>query len=109
MSCTKKKLAEFLQKNFPKGIPSGKKEAVKLVTEGGQKSAEVSRNLDIHPNVLRRWVHQFKVNGQVAFPGKGNLLHKDEEVRRLKRELASVKEERDILKKALAIFSRHSK
>ena len=86
-----------------------KKEAVKLVIEGGQKTAEVSRNLGIHSNNLSRWVQEFKQNGNAAFPGKGNQLPEDEEIRRLKKELASVKEERDILKKALAIFSKHSK
>ena len=86
-----------------------KQESARLVTEGGQKAAEVARNLELHPNVLRRWVKEFKQTGEGAFPGKGNLLSEAEEVRQLKRELASVKEERDILKKALAIFSRHSR
>ena len=86
-----------------------KEEAVKLVVEGGQKTAEVSRNLGIHPNNLSRWVQEFKQNGNAAFPGKGNQLPEDEEIRRLKKALTSVKAERDILKKALAIFSRHSK
>ena len=86
-----------------------KKEAVKLVLEGDQKIAEVSRNLGIHPNNLSRWIQEFKQNGTAAFPGKGKLLPEAETIRRLEKELASVKAERDILKKALAIFSRHSK
>ena len=86
-----------------------KKEAVKLVLEGDQKIAEVSRNLGIHPNNLSRWIQEFKQNGTAAFPGKGKLLPEAEEMRRLEKELASVKAERDILKKALAIFSKHSK
>ena len=86
-----------------------KKEAVKLVTEGGQRATSVARNLDIHPNVLGRWVRQFKENGVNAFPGKGKFPQQEDEMRRLKRELASVKEERDILKKVVAIFSRPGK
>ena len=86
-----------------------KKEAVKLVTEGGQQATSAARNLDVHPNVLGRWVQQFKENGDNAFPGKGKLPPQEDEVRRLRRELASVKEERDILKKVVAIFSRPGK
>jgi len=52
---------------------------------------------------------QFSLNGEDAFPGNGNPLPADEEIRRLKKELTSVKEDREILKKALAFFSRHSK
>lgn len=86
-----------------------KKEAVKLVTEGGQGATSVARNLDVHPNVLGRWVRQSKENGDNAFPGNGKLLPQDEENRRLRRELVSVTEERDILKKVVAIFSRPGK
>ncbi len=86
-----------------------KKEAVKLVTEGGQGATSVARNLDLHPTVLGRWVRQLKDNGDQAFPGKGKLTLQEDEVRRLSRELVSVKEERDILKKVVAIFSRPGK
>ena len=86
-----------------------KKEAVKLVTESGQPAAEVARNLDVHRTVLQRWIQQYWEAGESAFPGKGNQAHQDDEVYRLNRELASVKEERDILKKVVAIFSKPSK
>jgi transposase len=45
-------------------------------------------------------------HGPEAFPGSGHQTTQEEEVRRLKRELEIVKQERDILKKALGIFSR---
>ena len=86
-----------------------KQEAVNLVTEGGQMATSVARNLDLHPNVLGRWVRQFKSDKEEAFPGKGKLSPQEEEIRRLRRELGSVKEERDILKKVVAIFSKPSK
>ena len=86
-----------------------KKEAVKLVTEGGQRATSVARNLDVHPNVLGRWIRQSKANGEEAFPGKGKLPLQEEENLSLRRELISMKEERDILKKVVAIFSRPSK
>ena len=82
-----------------------KVEAVRLVTEERRKVTEVARNLGINPNQLHRWKRMLSEEGQLAFPGKGHLLPDQEELRRLRRELADVTEERDILKKALAVFS----
>ena len=84
-------------------------EAVRLVTEKGYSMAEASRNLGIEYSVLRRWKKQLTDDPQNAFPGKGKLMADDEELRRLKRELDRVKEERDILKKALAYFAEDQK
>ncbi len=55
-----------------------------------------------HATVLRRWVRKFGSNDPDAFPGKGQLEPDDEELRSLKREVAELKAERDILKKAAA-------
>jgi len=63
--------------------------------------------LGISANVLSRWKRQMTDDPAFAFPGKGYLKPVDEELRRLKKELRDVTEERDILKKALAIFSKH--
>jgi transposase len=82
-------------------------EAVRLITEGGRRTAEVARDLGIHENLLYKWRQQFLDDTNHAFPGTGHLKPADEELRRLQRELEDVKEERDILKKALAIFSKH--
>ena len=84
-------------------------EAVGLITEKGYSIAEASRNLGIEYSVLRRWKKQIADDPQNAFPGKGRLKAPDEELRRLKRELQRVTEERDILKKALAYFSEEQK
>jgi len=68
---------------------------------------EVSRKLDIHRQVLHRWKHDYKENPNESFPGHGrdkSLVEKEN--RRLQRTLKDVEEERDILKKALVIFSR---
>jgi transposase len=83
-----------------------KLEAVRLVTEEGRRATEVARNLGIHVNLIYLWKKQLAEDPQEAFPGHGNLKSRDAELRRLQRELADVKEERDILKKALAIFSK---
>jgi transposase len=86
-----------------------KYEAVKLVTEGGRTVAEAARNLGIHENLLHKWKKQYLEDSEHAFPGKGRLKTPDETMRKLQRELADVREERDILKKALAIFSKGPK
>jgi len=86
-----------------------KLEAVRLIIDKGYSMAEVSRNLGVDYSVLRRWKKQFEEDPQFAFPGKGMLKPQDEELRRLKRELERTKEERDILKKALAYFAEEQK
>jgi transposase len=84
-------------------------EAVGLITEKGYSIAEASRNLGVDYSVLRRWKNQFADDPQNAFHGKGNLKAPDEKHRRMKRELERVKEERDILKKALTYFAEDQK
>jgi transposase len=75
-----------------------KREAVRLAFEGGRSVSEVSRELDVRPDMLRRW--RRKLSGEGAGPSEA-----EREMTRLRRELRDVREERDILKKALAIFS----
>ena len=86
-----------------------KLEAVGLITKKGYSIAEASRNLGIEYSVLRRWKNQLADDKSHAFPGKGRLKAPDEELRRLRRDLERVKEERDILKKALAYFAEDQK
>jgi len=89
--------------------PEFKREAVRLA-EGSEKSAsEVARDLGVHPNLIYKWRKALHEGGQEAFPGQGNLTASDEEMRRLKRELEIVRQERDILKKALVFFAEESK
>ena len=76
--------------------------AVKMVTEGGHKSAEVARSLGIHPTQLYSWKRKYSDQGEKAFPGKGHLT----ELAALRRKLRDVKMGRDILKKAVGIFSK---
>ena len=76
--------------------------AVKMVTEGGRKASEVARSLGIDPNRLYGWKHKFSDQGEKAFPGKGHLT----ELATLRRRLRDVEMERDILKKAVGIFSK---
>ena len=86
-----------------------KLEAVRLSREAGRTVAGVARDLGINENQLHRWRRQLSEEGTAAFPGKGHQSPEQEELRRLRRQLVDVTEERDILKKALAVFSRRSK
>ena len=79
-----------------------KREAVRLAEENGNKS-QVARELGIHQSMLRRWKQQLEENGERAFPGKGKPW--DEEMARLEKENRRLKEENEILKKAVGIFS----
>lgn len=82
-----------------------KLEAVKLVTQRGVSVAQTARDLDVHENVLRKWVREASADPQHAFPGQGVMKA---EIERLRKEVAKLKMERDILKKAAAYFARDS-
>ena len=83
-------------------------EAVRLILNG-KSTKEVASDLGINASILGRWRREYlKDNGQ-AFPCQGHLKPEDEELQQIKKQLRDVTEERDILKKALAIFSKQSK
>ena len=86
-----------------------KENAVQLVTEKGMPVGKVARDLDIHPNLLHLWRRSFLKDGDKAFTGKGCVKPENADIRKLRKELKKVKEERDILKKALAVFSKQSR
>jgi len=75
-----------------------KREAVKLVKERGVTAAQAARDLDVHENVLRKWVRELAADPQQAFPGKGVMKPEQAEIDRLRKEVAKLKMERDILK-----------
>ena len=85
-----------------------KKDAVGHSLTSEKTVEEVAHDLGIAHSNLRRWRAQFSKNGELAFPGNGKqrLTPQEEEIRKLKKELYEVKQERDILKKALAIFTK---
>lgn len=86
-----------------------KREAMRLSQQPGRTMASVARDLGISETNLWRWRKKLAESGDSAFPGTGHVSVEEEELRRLRRELVDVTEERDILKKALAVFSRHPK
>lgn len=90
------------RRNFNKEY---KLEVIKLITEQGKSVTSVARDLGIHENTLHNWLKAYRNDQDQAFPGKGKLKPEDEEIKRILRENADLKEENAILKKAMAIFA----
>ena len=86
--------------------PEFKREAVRLAQTSGKPIAQVARELGISDTSIPEWRKELTEHGSEAFPGSGHQTAQEEEIRRLKRELEITKQERDILKKAISIFSR---
>lgn len=80
--------------------------AVKMITERGMSLMQVSRDLGVNENSLHKWKKDYLSDQQNAFPGKGRMKPEEEELRRVKKELARVTMERDILKKAIGYFAK---
>ena len=84
-----------------------KAEAVRLLETSDKPASELARELDIPRNRLYKWKEQIDKHGAKAFPGKGRRSSNEiDEVQQLRRELARVKEENEILKKAAAYFAK---
>lgn len=89
-----------------------KEQAVLLTESSGKKVGEIAKDLGIRENMLWRWKKELREAGVRSFPGQGNRqpgTELEEENRKLKQELHTVMMERDILKKAVAIFSQPQK
>ncbi len=86
-----------------------KVEAVRQVLENGRPLAQVARDLDISASVLRRWKQQVEADPSEAFPGNGRMKAEDEELRRLRREVVRLRQERDFLKKTAKFFAGESR
>ena len=82
-----------------------KADIVKMVVEGRHKKADVSAKFDISTGMIRRWVRESEGGTVEAFPGRGRRRKELSREATLERELHRVRQERDILKKAIAIFS----
>ncbi|OWJ80885.1 IS3 family transposase [Haematobacter massiliensis] len=80
-------------------------EAVRLVTDRGVAVAQAARDLDVAESVLRRWMRELTATPATAFPGNGQMRADLAEIAALKKEVARLRAERDILKKAAAFFA----
>ncbi len=88
-----------------------KLEATRMLEEGKKPAADLARELGIRRNQLYKWKEAIDQEGGNAFPGSGRRIagKTETENARLRRELAQVREENEILKKAAAFFARELK
>ena len=91
--------------HYPKEF---KTEAVELLLTSGKTAREIGDNLGIDPHMLHKWKRDYLANKKYAFPGNGKEAKSPEEqkIHQLQKQLIEIQEERDILKKALGIFSK---
>jgi transposase len=82
-----------------------KLETLELARTSDKSDSQLEEELGLGRGCLYQWRKRLEQDGDQAFPGQGRLKADDEYVRKLERELAIVQQERDILKKALAIFT----
>jgi len=101
----------FVAKSRPRHSEEFRREAVRLLKESGKSLHEQARELGIHYSTLWDW--REKINHESDPVTEDSLqvtvLTKDDEIRRLRKELATVREERDFLKKAAAFFAKESR
>ena len=88
-----------------------KRNAVKLTEEPGRTVSEIAENLGISKDLLYRWRREMRAKDDIAFPGNGReaLTSQQQRIRDLEKKLKNAEMEREILKKAMAIFSRAPK
>lgn len=84
-----------------------KRNAVRLADSTDRGDSSVERELGLYQGAIGTWRRALRTDAVDAFPGTGHLKPQEEEIRRLRRELEEVRQERDILKKAVAIFSKN--
>ncbi len=95
------------RRRYKRYSPEFKREALKRASEDGVTDILICEELGISARQLRRWRDEFRLLGDDAFPGQGRS--RDEEITRLKRELAKTQQERDFLKEAAVFFAKESK
>jgi transposase len=83
-----------------------KLEAVALAKSSGKSISEIERELGITPGLLAKRKQRLKADGAQAFPGKGRLKEAEELIQRKQRENEQLRQEREVLKKVLTIFSK---
>jgi transposase len=92
-------------KSQPTYTKEFKQQAVTLFETSGKSKTQIARDLGISDSALNKWCKEFGEHGEEAFPGKGHQIAIEEEMRKLKRENEILRQERDILKKAVSIFA----
>ena len=85
-----------------------KQEAGRLMKESGRSASALARELGIPRTRLYKWAEQLERQGAEAFPGSGRRAGEEQELQRLRQQVARLTEERDLLKKAARYFAKES-
>ncbi len=99
-------MSNKLRNNYPLEF---KISAVKLAIESDQPIAATARDLGINHNTLHNWIARYSDSNKNNQNNMAGNVNSFEEIKRLKKELAMVKQERDLLKKAAAYFAKESR
>lgn len=86
-----------------------KLEALRLAEESGKPASQIAHELGISVNLIYSWRQRYKDKKESAFTNESQFSDEQQEIRRLRLEVAQLKEERDILKKAAAFFAKEPK
>ena len=86
-----------------------KLDAIALVREQNYSITEASRNLEVTPQILGRWIKEAENDDGHAFRGNGKLTPEQDEIRKLKAQVKRLEMEREILKKATVFFAKETK
>ena len=86
-----------------------KREAVQLLESCGKTARQLERELGIGKTSLSRWKRELEEKGKQAFPGQGHIPLEQERIQELEQQVEILRQERDILKKAVAIFAHPSR
>jgi transposase len=86
-----------------------KHEALRRIVDGKESTAFVADSLGLPRETMYRWLREYRANPTEAFRGNGTLTSQDEEIRQLRRKVARLEEEREILKKAATFFAKESR
>lgn len=82
-----------------------KMDAIRLAESSGKTITAIEKDLGLSRGLLNRWKKEAREAGAEAFPGSGHMSAEASELRRLQQENSILRQERDILKKAVAIFA----
>src|SRR5438445_12032508 len=99
------KKEDSMSKPQPTYTKEFKQQAVQLFESSGKSKTQIARDLGISDSALSKWCKEFGEHGEEAFPGKGHQIAVEEEMKKLQRENEILRQERDILKKAVSIFA----
>jgi len=83
-----------------------KREAIHLQQSSGKSCTQIEKELGVGHGILKRWIREYAADPHYSFRGNGRMRPDEAAFRRLQKELEHVRKERDILKKAVAIFSK---